>query len=113
MPFDFIITFTHDKKGNIEGRTKVIFDNTIEFLRAHQIIFPFYYQTPVNESMQVFGKLESDYTHTIIKKIQDGEKTSYSEEIIKFDPDKSERDFLDAEEITKGVFEEQLNKIHK
>lgn len=105
--------FTHDNKGDIEGRTKVIFDNTIEFLRTHQIVFPFYYQTPVNEFMQIFGKLESDYTHTTIKKIQDGEKTSYSEEIIKFDPNKSERDFLDAEEITKEVFEEQLNKAHK
>lgn len=28
--------FTGDKKGEIEGRTKEIFDNTIEFLRAHK-----------------------------------------------------------------------------
>ena len=105
--------FTQDKKGGIEGRTKVIFDNTIEFLRAHQITFPFYYQTPVSAAMQILGKLEADYTHTIIKEIKEGQKTSYSKEITKFDRDKSERDFLDAEEISQKFFEELLNKVEK
>jgi hypothetical protein len=105
--------FTHDKKGNIEGRTKVIFDNTIEFLKAHQMVFPFYYQTHVYESMQIFGKLESDYTHTIINKNQDGEKISYNKEVTKFDLDKSDRDFLKSEEISEALFEEQLKSIKK
>lgn len=107
-------TFTQDNKGAIEGRTKVIFDNTIEFLRAHQINFPFYYQMRSTESgaaaMQIFGKLEKDYTHTIIKVLGDGEKNKYSIEVEKFDLNKSDRNFLEAEEISQITFEEKLTK---
>lgn len=103
--------FMQDNKGNIEGRTKVIFDNTIEFLKAHQIIFPFHYQMPGGEAIHFFGKLEADYTHTIIKRSQDGQKISYDKEVTKFDRDKSDRDFLDAEQITREAFEEQLKKV--
>ena len=103
--------FTQDNKGEIEGRTKVIFDNTIEFLKAHQITFPFYYQMPDGEALELFGKLEADYTHTIVKRLQNGQKIRYDKEVTKFDLDKSERDFLDAEEISREAFEEQLKKV--
>lgn len=105
--------FTHDQKGNIEGRTKIIFDNTIEFLKAHQIVFPFYYHTSTNEETEVFGRLEVDYTHTIIKKNQNGNNINYTEEITKFDPDKSERNFLDSKQITKEIFEDHLTKVER
>lgn len=105
--------FTHDNKGEIEGRTKIIFDNTIEFLKAHQIPFPFYYYMSGEGKIQIFGRLEADYTHTIIKIVQDGLDTSYNQEVTKFDRDKSDRDFLDAEEISQGAFEEQLKKVQK
>jgi hypothetical protein len=102
--------FTQDRKGAIEGRTKVIFDNTIEFLKAHQINFPFYYQMAEQSGMQVFGKLEEDFKHTIIRIVQEGEKITYKKEETKFDRDKSDRDFLDAEEISIDKFEEQLKR---
>jgi hypothetical protein len=101
-------TFTQDNKGKIEGRTEVIFNNTIEFLRAHKIVFPFYYQMKPSAATHVYGKLEADYTHTIITFFQDGQKINSSLAITKFDRDKSERDFLDAEEISKEVFERKL-----
>lgn len=104
--------FTQDNKGAIEGRTKVIFDNTIEFLKAHQITFPFYYQmrntSAGEETTQIFGKLEEDYTHTVIKVVQNGQNVNYTLYGTKFDRDKSDRDFLDAEEISSDIFEEQL-----
>ncbi|MEJ7823318.1 MAG: hypothetical protein WKF85_13430, partial [Chitinophagaceae bacterium] len=65
--------FTQDNKGAIDGRTKVIFENTIEFLKAHRISFPFYYYLP-SDGVQSFGKLDADYTHTVVKVIQNGEK---------------------------------------
>jgi hypothetical protein len=110
--------FTQDNKGEIEGRTKAIFDHTIEFLKTHRIKFPYYYQMsstmPDNIKVKIFGKLEEDYTHTIIKVLQqDGQDSSYDLQVIKFDRDKSERDFLDAELISPQVFEEQLKKTQK
>lgn len=105
--------FTHDNKGEIEGRIKVIFDNTIEFLKAHQIPFPFYYQMSGDDAMQIFGKLEADYTHTIIKATRNSQDISYYQEVTKFDRDNSDRNFLDAEEISQEFFEEQLKKVKK
>ena len=104
------MAFTQDNKGEIMGRTKVIFDNTIEFLKAHQIQFPFYYHMAIAEGVQVFGKLEIDYTQTILKVIKDGEKINHIKEVSKFDRNESDRDFLDAEEISQARFEEQLRK---
>jgi len=102
--------FTQDKKGEIEGRTKVIFDNTIEFLRAHQITFPFYYRLLGESAIQIFGKLDANNTHTRIKVVQDGHKKKYSIETTKFDRETSDRDFIGAEEISEEVFEEQFKK---
>jgi hypothetical protein len=107
--------FTQDNKGEIEGRTKTIFDNTIEFLKAHQINFPFYYHMAGTKSdstaNEIFGRLEENYTHTIIKVIDDGQKVNLNKSVTKFDRDKSDRDFLEAEEISHEIFEEQLMKF--
>ena len=60
------------------------------------------------ETTQIFGKLEEDYTHTVIKVVQNGQNVNYTLYGTKFDRDKSDRDFLDAEEISSDIFEEQL-----
>lgn len=103
--------FTQDNKGNIAGRTKVIFDNTIEFLRAHRIKFPYFYHLDNSEggsSKQIFGRLDEDYTHTTItmRKITDAPAV-YNVDTVKFDPDRSDRDFLVANEIASEIFEQQ------
>jgi hypothetical protein len=106
--------FIKDNKGNIDGRIKVIFDNTIEFLKAHKIKFPFYYKVTTTETgnvmEQVFGKLTEDYTHIIIKAKHNAQQITYNLEIVQFDRDRSDRKFLDAEMISSEFFEEQYNK---
>lgn len=106
--------FTQDNKGDIVGRTKVIFDNTIEFLRAHRIKFPFYYkltqELPDNVSRQQYGKLDEDFTHTIVNIEQKGTYVTHVLSTIKFDRDKSDRDFLDSETISADEFVEQFKK---
>jgi hypothetical protein len=107
--------FTQDHKGEIEGRTKTIYDNTVEFLRAHQIKFPFCYEMPLTKSgdleTQYWGKLDEDYTHTIVKSTRDGQKDSYEIKVEKFDPDKSDRDFLNANEVSFQKFDKILANI--
>lgn len=101
--------FTQDHKGEIEGRTKVIFDNTIEFLKAHRIKFPYYYRITLDSDLthQVFGKFEEDYTHTIVTVHQkDGQALIYKVEVVKFDTQGSDRGFLMAEQIDASIFEE-------
>ncbi|MEO5889345.1 MAG: hypothetical protein ABIQ31_03790 [Ferruginibacter sp.] len=109
------MAFTQDNKGAVEGRTKVIFDNTIEFLKAHQVKFPFFYQMNElkadNTEIQIFGKLAEDYTHTIVRSIsQEQQNYKYELEVIAFDRNESDRDFLNAGIISPEIFEEQLQK---
>ena len=97
--------FTQDNKGDIEGRTKILFDNTIEFLRSHQIPFPFYYTEEKSPTNQIFGKFEADYTHTIISVTSEDASRKYKKDIELFDPGKSDRSFFDAQEVSKDVFD--------
>ncbi|OJW81375.1 MAG: hypothetical protein BGO69_13845 [Bacteroidetes bacterium 46-16] len=103
--------FTSDNKGLIEGRVKVIFDNTIEFLNAHKIKFPYCYYNDASTkdlAYEVFGKLEENYTHTIITKQQDlteeNNPIAYSKEIVQFDVQTSNRDFLNAKRISEDEY---------
>jgi len=104
--------FTQDNKGEIEGRIKVIFDNTIEFLEAHKMKFPHYYRIDITKdalSHQIFGKLDEDYNHTIVTRRQENNQSEvYEIEVVSFEPSSSNRDFLNAEQIQSEVFEAQL-----
>lgn len=107
--------FTQDNKGMIEGRTKVIFDNTIQFLKAHQITYPFHYQMNTTFAgdikAKIFGRLEADYTHTIVSITSDGQKENYTREITKFDREKSDRQFLEADQIAAEIFSAENSKV--
>jgi hypothetical protein len=105
--------FKSDRKGEIEGRVEVMFNNTIEFLRAH-CRFPFYYKADKStnsKSIFVFGKLDADYTHTaVIREEERNQHITFSINTIKMvlenNPDMG---FIDEQEIMSEEFEEQLS----
>ncbi len=107
--------FTQDKKGEIEGRTKVIFDNTIEFLKAQKIKMPYYYYVDDSTDVlayEVFGRLD-DTTITRITRQEKLNKNaipaSYEIENIVWDADTLDRDIFNAKELNPAVFNEQLS----
>lgn len=103
--------FTQDKKGDLTGRTEDIYNNTIAFLKRHQIAFPYYYQSKLNENLEVFGRLEYDFTHTIItRKVDPAGGIQYEKTVNNFDPNKSDRDFFDAPKVTEETFLQNLQK---
>lgn len=109
--------FTKDNKGNVEGRVKEIFDNTVSFLKSHRVNFPFYYQysNNVNETttIEIFGKLQEDWTHMIVTRHSKGKADTYEIREETFDPDKSDRSFLDAEKIDAALFKKHFDQAMK
>ncbi len=101
--------FTQDNKGEIKGRVEVIYNNTIDFLKRHQLVYPFYYHSKAEDDHNIYGRLEADFKHTIVrvKAMQDG-NTQYEVWEEEFIPDKSERNFLKEPKISEGQFLEQL-----
>lgn len=105
--------FTQDNKGEIQGRTQEIFDNTVEFLNMHRVQFPYCYSTVLGDerNTEIYGRLDENFDHTIIERttIKNG-TWSYSVKAEKFDRQASSRDFLDSPQITKEQFDERYKE---
>lgn len=97
--------FTQDNKGEIKGRTEVIYNHTIDFLKRHQIQFPFYFHSRVNPNEDIYGRLDADFILTqIIKKTGENGNEEYSVTKDKFDPYSSDRNLLKEPRISEDTF---------
>ena len=110
--------FTSNNKGTIQGRVKEIFDYTIEFLNAHKIKFPYYYNSNTSKdglAFEIFGKLEENYLHTIItRKVALNEEikpVSYEIDVTEFDADKSDREFFSSPKISIEEFNKEFDLL--
>ncbi len=111
--------FTQDKKGTIEGRTKIIFDNTIEFLMAQKVKMPYYYYIDAsdeNRVYEVFGRLGDKTIIRVTKQknlTRSNRPTWYEIENIIWDVDTLDKDIFHANELNPDIFNQILTLAEK
>ncbi|MCF8449149.1 MAG: hypothetical protein K9G49_04690 [Taibaiella sp.] len=105
-------SFTGDNKGEIKGRVKEIYDNTITFLIEHKMKFPhYYYLDATNDNgTKIYAKIDNKTITRVIRTEKDG--TVYEITSIPFDPD-NDREVYSAQEVTLEIFEEHYIQATK
>jgi hypothetical protein len=111
--------FTQDNKGEIEGRTKLIFNNTIEFLLAQKIKMPYYYYVDAsddNRAFEIFGRLDDKTIKRITRQknlTRPDRPTLFEVENIVWDVDTLDRDIFNAKELDPDLFNQILAVAEK